>query len=216
MRPSIRCCLAVFCSCLTFNALIGCVSYEAKKVSAPEGTSLGSEFFANTGAVEFRCYSLANPDASRLYLGIDPASTDMVPVMLKVANNGSSPIKLELHDCLLKSIPGGETFGALTLKYACERARRSDVAPVLGAILVFGVAGAFVSGNQVAETNRTLEEDYYRKSFKPALINSQCEGQGIIFFDVPKQKQGLLQTLVIVTTDLNSMQRTETVIDLQR
>jgi hypothetical protein len=211
--PALR---AALCICLIICTIGGCATYETQKISsAPGSSTLSKESSASMGAVSFRCVSLADKDASRNYLGVDPSSTGMVPVFVKVQNNGDHPIKVDCAKCFLTASAGGETFRALTVNEACERARRSD-AHVIAATFAFGMMGAIISGTHVAEVNRTLEQDYYDKSFKPTLLNSGAEGQGVIFFDALGEKQALLRSLVVTTIDVDTMEPRETQLDLPR
>ncbi len=216
MRLSGRLLGAAVCSCLILSITVGCATYETQKnVPASEGGTLSKESSVSAGAVDFRCCSLAEKNTCRNYLGIDPASTGMVPLLLKVQNNGNDPVKIDLTHCFLTTSQEGETFNALALNDACERARRGD-ASVIGAAIAFGAIGAVISGTQTAQANRTLDQDYYDKCFKPTMINAGAKGEGVIFFDAPKEKQDLLRSLIMTTIDVNTMERKETQIELPR
>ena len=54
--------------------------------------------------------------------------------------------------------------------------------------LGFSVLPMLVAADNSARTNRTLEDDYQAKFFKPTLINPGGRGQGLVFFDYPKDK----------------------------
>ncbi len=216
MRLSGQLLRVTICSCLILSLTGGCATYDTQKnISNSESNILGKEYFVTVGDIDFRCCSLAAKDTSQKYLGIDPASTGMVPLLLKVRNNGSNPVKVDLTRCFLANSQGSEIFKALALSDATERARRSDAA-VVGATLAFGMIGGLISGSQTAQANRTLEQDYYDKYFKPTLINTGSEGQGVIFFDTPEEKQSLIRYLVITTIDIKTMDQNETRIQLPR
>jgi hypothetical protein len=141
-------------------------------------------------------------ETAKGYLGISPGAAGMVPVYFKVQNNGDGPIKVEISKAYLSS-GTEETVPCLSLEAACDRARRSD-----GEVMMWGVAfGMFAmmaSASNVAEVNRTIDSDYQQKQFKPALINAGGMGEGVLFFDVPKEKQAEIRSAVLLYSDLGS------------
>ena len=216
MRLPVPICRLTLYSCLIVSATVGCATYDARKVSSiQEISTLCKQSSANMGPVGFRCCSLAGREAGESYLGLDPALAGMVPVLLRIQNNGNNPVKVDLANCFVCTDAREETFKTLTPSEACDRARRND-AHVIAVGIAFGPAGALISGAQAAEVNRTLEQDYHDKSFKPTLISSGFEGQGIIFFDVPKERQLSLNSLIVSTIDANTMEQREVIIDLSK
>jgi hypothetical protein len=138
---------------------------------------------------------LKEKDLAKSYVGIDPAKSSMIPVFMKIANSGDNPIKVDISGSSLITATG-EPFQALSIDEAIEKAIRSD-AEVVGWTIAFGLMGALVSGGNTASTNKSLEEDYHQKSFKPSLINTKSSGEGLVFFYVPVEKQALINAAMI-------------------
>ncbi len=214
MKSRLRRFCSAFCACIALCTVAGCASYDAKNITSVSmrGTSV-KEFATSVDGVDVRCCPLVDREASQKYLGIDPSSAGVIPIFLSIRNNTDSPLKVEVGKCFTATDSRGGIFNALTIGEASERARRSDVVPVVWSSMIFGVAGMIIAGNQVAEVNRTIDQDYHEKSFKPTLINSGFEGKGIIFFDVPKEEQTSITSLVLTTTNLNTMEHKETTLE---
>ncbi len=184
--------------------LIGCASYAPAEKANMTPTDILNRNAAvvNSAPCEFRVVVLKDRELAKNYVGIDPFKSSMIPVFLKVNNYGSDLIKVDIPDSSLSS-DGGESFSSLTIEQAVEIARRSD-AEVVGWYIAFGVMGALVSGSNTASVNKSLEEDYHSKSFKPTLINTKSSAEGLIFFSVPADKQKLLHSVTIQLLDLTS------------
>jgi hypothetical protein len=189
---------------MVFLVFSGCASYEPAKSSGPAATNepKGKEIVARDGSVEVHLVPLFDKERAQPYLGIDPAQSKTMPVLLRVVNNGDEPVKVELQDsCLL--VGEDEQWRTLSLPEAIDRALRSDAA-VVGWGIGFGLIGWMVAADGAAGTNRTLEQDYHAKYFKPTLINAGASGQGVVFFDVPRKGKCHIAAAVVRVRRLNA------------
>jgi hypothetical protein len=193
-----------------------CVTYNVRKLPDPqEGSTTRKESVVAVETAELHCVSLSGKQDSRDYLGLDPASSNMVPVLLRIENHGRFPVKVDLSRTFL-TLTMGENRRSLTLEESCDRARRADAAPVLGAAIMFGLIGAAAGGAQAASANRSLEEDYFQKYFRPTLINSEASGRGVVFFDVPADKQSAITLLTVTLVDVSTGAPTPVTMDFPR
>jgi hypothetical protein len=180
-------------------AVAGCSSYKPARNPEPipgmsDGTS-SNEVIATDESVEVRLVPLFDKEMAKSYLGIDPAKSKMMPALVKVVNTSSSPIKMDLENSYLAVDPN-EHWCTLALGEAIHRGLRSD-AEVVGWMLAFGVPAWYAAAGHAANVNRTLEEDYHEKHFKPMLINGGASGQGVVFFDVPENDARHVSAAVI-------------------
>jgi hypothetical protein len=193
-----------FLSCAIALVLLGCTSYEPAEDSGQEALNENAarEIVASGDSVEVRLVPLFDAERARPYLGIDPSRSKIMPVLLNVANAGPEPIKVELQDSYLSAGPD-ERWRTLALKEAVDRALRSD-ADVFVLGLAFGMPVWFIAADNAAATNRTLEEDYHAKYFQPTLINAGASGQGVVFFDLPRNEKWHVSAAVIRVRQLNT------------
>lgn len=167
----------------------GCSSYKPAENPEPiPGVSDGTdsnEVVAAEESVEVRFVPLFDKERAKSYLGIDPAKSKMMPALVKVVNTNDIPIKVDLENSYLVVDPN-ERWSTLPLGEAIHRGLRSD-AEVVGWMVAFGMPAWYAAADHAANVNRTLEEDYHEKHFKPMLINGGTAGQGVVFFDVPEK-----------------------------
>lgn len=196
--------------------LTACASYKTEKI--PDTLESGvarKESVITIDRVQLHSISLDGTEDRHKYLGLDSASSNMVPLLLSVVNQGSDPLKVDLSRTFLAST-AGENFKSLTLEESCDRARSEGAVPILGATVLFGALGATASGAQVASTNRSLEEDYFQKYFRPTLIGAGSSGRGVLFFDVPADRRQRMLSLVVTLVDLGMGKTTQVRLDLPR
>lgn len=188
-------------------ALAGCSSYEpvgsADSIPGLSNGADANEVMVTDESVEVRLIPLFDREKAKSYLGIDPARSRIMPALVRVVNAGNEPVKVELPDSYLVIDPN-ERWETLTLSQAIHRGLRSD-AEVVGWMIVFGMPAWYAAAGNAATVNRTLEEDYHAKHFKPTLINAGGAGQGIVFFDVEQTRACHVSGAVIrirrLTTD---------------
>ncbi len=184
--------------------LVGCATYEPREGPSPitEDDILRNQVVLSIDSVEFHLAVMRDQQVAEKYLGINPFESNMLPVFMRIHNNGNHIVKINVSKTFFLTT-SGQTYPSLTLGESIERARRDD-AEVLGWAAVFGLVGALASGDQVASANLSLEEDYRNKHFKPTLINSQGSAQGILFFDIPGKEQANISAAVIHVVNLNT------------
>jgi len=197
---SIRKAIRLFCHAALFIHILvffGCATYAPadKAATAPTDILKKNEAVVSSEPYEFHVVVLKDRELAKNYVGIDPFTSSMIPVFMKINNYGDDLIKIDVSGSALLT-DTGEPFSSLKIDEAIERARRSD-ASVVGWTIAFGMVGAFASAGQTTSVNKSLEEDYHGKSFKPTLINSKASGEGLVFFNVPPEKQALINEAII-------------------
>jgi hypothetical protein len=204
MNPSYRSfvCLGVLSTVLA--VLSGCTSYEPAKSrgAAPVNEANVKEIVVHDGSVEVHLVPLFDKARAQPYLGIDPAESKIMPVLLRVVNSGAAPVKVELQDSYL-AVGQDAQWRTLSLPEAIDRALRSDIG-VVGWGIGFGLVGWAIAADSAASTNRTLEQDYQAKYFKPTLINGGASGEGAVFFDVPQKGKCHIGAAVVRVRQLNA------------
>lgn len=191
---------------MMFLLFTGCASYEPAKHPDPAASSgeISKEIVATADSIELRLIPLFDAERAKPYLGIDPATSRIMPAVLKVTNTGNEPIRVDLQDSSLR-IGDNERWATLSLTEAIDRALRSD-AHVVGWTIALGLPAWLISADQAAATNQTLEQDYHAKYFKPTLINAGGTGQGVVFFDVPRKSECRISAAMIRLRKLDTDQ----------
>jgi hypothetical protein len=199
---------------LLLHGLTGCSSYEPASSREPlseEGWKK-DERGVTQDSLEIRFTLLADPKISRRLVGITPANARMVPGLLEVSNDSNEVVRVDLAGARLLQ-ESGKDLPSVALDEAIHRALRSD-AEVMAWGLGFGVLPMLVAADNSARTNRTLEEDYHAKSFKPTLINPKGKGQGVVFFDYPRGRAPKIHRVVIPVARLTTKDSVEVKIEL--
>jgi hypothetical protein len=192
------CCASAF---LLVFLLIGCTSYTPANFTSADLLQRNEAVVKSEGR-EIHVVVLKDRRLARNYVGIDPVRSSMVPVFMKIINAGNDIVKVDIPGTSLLT-DAGESFHSLTIDQAIEKAMRSD-AEVVGWTMAFGITGALASGSKAASANKSLEEDYHNKSFKPTLLNTKSSGEGLVFFHVPAEKQALINAIAIQLFNLQS------------
>lgn len=177
--------------------LIGCATYSPSERAnlTPTDILKKNEAVVSSESCEFHIVVLKDKDIAKSYVGIDPTQSSMIPVFMKIANSSNHLVKVDISGSSLLT-DAGEPFQSIPIDEAIEKARRSD-AEVVGWTIAFGLMGGLVSGGNTASINKSLEEDYHQKSFKPSLINTKSSGEGLVFFYVLAEKQALINAAII-------------------
>jgi hypothetical protein len=197
---------------MLISLVVGCATYQPEKSAAIKDDILKERTTYNDHLFEIQLISLKDKEKAKAFVGIEPEESDMVPVFIKFQNKGNDPIKLDLSQTFLNS-KSGENFQSLSIEASIDRARRSD-AEVVAWTVGFGLIGAIASGSNTATVNRSLEEDYHAKYFKPTLINGNCAAEGLLFFNVPRDKQSEIKNASLSVLNLNSNNKASISVDL--
>jgi len=187
-----------------FLTLSGCTSYGPAKHPelAPPSEGSADEIVAGDSTFEIHFVPLFDKERANAYLGINPARSKIMPALVKVVNLDKQPIKVDLRGSYLVVDPN-EHWNSLELGEAIRRALRND-AEVVGWMFAFGLPAWYAAAGNAANTNRTLEQDYHAKYFKPTLINAGASGQGVVFFDAPQQGEYHISAAVIRVRKVNA------------
>jgi hypothetical protein len=195
----------------------GCVSY--KPVELKENEIIKKGVVAKIDSIEVSFIWLADRQVAMNYVGIDPQKSNMLPTFIKISNCGNKVIKVDLaRSHLVTEL--GEELRSLSVEESIDRAKRSDAAVVawtlgLATISYVAAGGAMiVAGNATTSVNRTLEEDYHNKYFKPTLINAGGCAQGIVFFGFPAKKQTKIILAVIQIKNIDTNEEKKVYINL--
>jgi hypothetical protein len=182
--------------------LSGCATYEPTEKPIALNTNLDQKVAQLTGdGLEMRVLDLREQQLAKGYVGIDPQRSGMLPLLLKVRNDTDRILKVDLAQSALVA-GSGESFPYLSTELSIERARINDAQNV-GWTLAFGLMGGLVSGSKTAAANQSLDDDYRKKCFKPTLVMTRNTGEGIVFFDVPGDKQATIVSLELLITDID-------------
>lgn len=199
-------CIALYVQLISL--MIGCASYET--VETKEKEPVKNEIFVNVNSLNIHFVSLANRNLAMNYVGIDPERSSMLPMFIKIINRGNEVIKIQLSESYL--VTGtGEICRSLSVEESIDRAKKSDAEVVAWTLALAPIADVVMLGAMHANTsaNRTLEEDYHDKYFKPTLINAGGSAQGIVFFVFPTTKQTkiILAIIQIKSIDTNEVKK---------
>lgn len=193
--------------------LAGCATYKAQKIPLAQASGgLKNEVLLTVDSIEVRCVSLGKEEDCQTYFGVD-SSADMLPVLVRIRNDTGNPLKVNLSSSYLITSSGARCR-LLSLEESFGRARRGE-GSVEAAAVAFGVTGVLVSGSQTAKANRSLEQDYHEKYFKPTLINTGGQGEGVLFFDVAGIEDVHVGSLTITLLDVSTNETRELRIELQ-
>jgi hypothetical protein len=133
-------------------------------------------------------FPILDDKLAKTNVGVTPSASGMLSVFVRVENGAENPVKVDLANSFL--LINGEKYPSLAAESAVERAQRGDAVPVAGMTVLFGLIGGIATGSVIATGNRTIEEHYQEKSFKPTLINTKSCGSGLVFFEFSKEKTG--------------------------
>lgn len=183
-----------------FGLLFGCASYETLKKQDTSDDGF-KEIIISEDSITVHYFPYIDSILCKKHLGIKPSRAQMIPSLLKIENNSTKIIKVNIEKCTLNI--SDEKCSPLELEDAINRARRSG-AEVVAWQVGFGLIGWSIAANNVTSTNRSLEEDYHSKYFKPTLINSGKTAQGIIFNQLPSVKSYRNGNFNLNITDLSS------------
>jgi len=183
-------------------AAMGCASYEpVRKGALSEEPS--REVVVSRDSVTIHYFPYIDSSLCSYFLGIKPARTGLAPSLLKIENNGPGILKVNLDKCVLEV--GGDQCAPLAIDEVLARARRGG-AEVVALQLGFGIGGMLAGANNVTSTNRSLEEDYHAKYFKPTLISPGKTAQGAVFNRFPDKTNFHNCVYHLNMTDLSSQE----------
>jgi hypothetical protein len=201
--------LIVTISSLVCFIIIGCATYKPLNKANQISTQnlIKNAIIRSEGKINIHISIIEDKELAKKYFGIDPLKSKMVPVAIKIDNNGEEIIKLDILSCHLVT-DTNVNYYALSIEEAITRALRSD-ASVIGWTIGFGLVGGLIAGDKAASTNKTLEEDYHAKYFKPTLINRGSSGEGIIFYDFSEKVFNHIESSVITISKLGSEEKVQ-------
>jgi len=170
----------------------GCASYKpaANTQTLYERISKAITTELSTGSdhIRMQVFPILDDKLAKTNVGVTPSASGMLSVFVRVENGAENPVKVDLANSFL--LINGEKYPSLAAESAVERAQRGDAVPVAGMTVLFGLIGGIATGSVIATGNRTIEEHYQEKSFKPTLINTKSCGSGLVFFEFSKEKTG--------------------------
>ena len=133
-----------------FGLLGGCASYETLKKQDTQDDGY-REIVTTQDSITVHYFPYIDSILCKKYLGIKPRSSQMIPSLLKIENNSSKIIKVNLEKCTLNI--SNEKCAPLELEEGLNRARRSG-AEVVAWQAGFGLIGWSIAANNVTSTNR--------------------------------------------------------------
>lgn len=170
--------------------------------------TIGDRYFASSvNDISLRVVPLS-PEVAKSYLGIDVAKDEMLPVFLEFENGREAPIRIDEAWMSVETTSGVECR-SLPIVESTSRALRGGKAEIVAvfASALFGVVGMLVASDGLDKhttVNRRIEEDYDAKKLQPAILITDAEAQGVVFFDMKDCRDGELARLTLKFTDLQS------------
>ena len=190
----------ILCVSVIFSLVGGCASSSAMKRPASHDEGY-REIVVTQDSITVHLFPYIDSALCGKYLGIKPSSAHMIPSLLRIENNSSKILKVNLNKCSFSI--AGKACLPLEPEDAFDRAKRSGAEVVVWQ-LGFGIIGASMAANNVTSANRSLEEDFHSRYFKPTLINSGKTAQGIIFNQYPSGNSFHDCIFTLNMTDLSS------------
>lgn len=146
---------------------------------------LSTELSAAKGNIQIKVYPVLDDELAKYLVGVTTAESEMHAAYVVVTNDNDYPVKIDLPHAAFDT--AGGRFPALSTEVAIQRAVKNDTGPVVASWLFFGVVGALIVGSNTTQGNMTIEEHYWKNSFKPTMINKKSSGKGYVFFKVTEK-----------------------------
>jgi hypothetical protein len=191
--------------------LLACLACAPTQRASFQDPSLGDErvITGPAGPVACRAALLDTYAQSRHYFGFE--SRELVPVVL-ACTGVAAALRVEVERAEACSIRG--PLPVVPVDRVIEEARKSWVGPTVVLAVLFGVAGlapALASGAVADQENRSIEQDFHAKAFRPRVLNPGEEGFGAIFFRIGVRTERV-EAVTLSIVDLASGQRTQVVL----
>jgi len=186
--------------------LVACSTYHVQPVDSAE--TVGSRYLdTSVKDISLRVVPLA-PEEAKSYLGIDVEKDEMLPVFLELENGREAPIRIDEALMSVETTSGVECR-SLPIEESTSRALRSGAGEVVAfyASAGFGLVGMLIASDGLFKhtaVNRTIEEDYDAKKLQPAILITDAEAKGVVFFDMRDCQDGDPARLTLKFTDLQS------------
>ncbi len=187
-------------------ACFGCVSYAPATLDEPP---LGDERILESpaGAVVCRAALLETDSQSQRFFGFEVSRVRLLPAVL-ACKSAAPALRVEVEDA--KACGAWGRSAVLPIDQVITQARHSMVGPAF-ATLAFGLVGGIAAGAPIDSANRSIEQDFRAKEFRPRVLNPGDEAFGAIFFRLAQGSERAA-AVVISTVDLASGERTEIVV----
>lgn len=156
--------------------LSGCSTYRSNKYTT--GTFKNYQEEKNGLSVGFD--PIVDTEKSEWYLNLKPAKYDLLPIFITVINKSDSIKKIDVDDSHLTNNLKQGKYESLGIEKAVKMLQASGWIPSL----LFGLPGSIAAG----EMEKEKDNDFCRKAFSPRILNPGSRGEGIVFFDVPKEE----------------------------
>jgi hypothetical protein len=171
--------------------------------------------------LEVSLEEFASANKSRQAFDADVAPNGILPILLKIENNGTQSYRIQEH--VISAYLGNQPLGSLGGETAASQSANSEYAgKALGwtvaagpfAILLWPVTiGA--SAAHTASVNRRIEQHFESLKFNDALLKPNQTAAGFVYFKLPSGAQKLEKLRVeLVPSEENSGRRLEFVLPL--
>jgi len=146
---------------------------------------------------------------SRRAFDADIASYGVLPLLLRVENNGTREYKVDRSE--IKALLGGQ---ALRPIYGYEAAKQGASREYVGKALVntamwgplgmfFGLPTIIASASHTREVNKKIEQHFENMEFADAMVKPNETIAGFVYFRLPESSQQLENLKVELTVEAN-------------
>lgn len=155
--------------------LAGCSTYGSKKYTK----DVFRNNYINKGDFFVEFDPIVDQEKSIWYLNLPPAKYDLLPVFISIVNKGESVKKINIDASYLIDNSTNNKHESLSVEEAVQMLQTSGWVPTL----LFGLPGSVGAGS----AEKAKDDDFYRKSFKPRMLNPSARGEGVVFYKVSKK-----------------------------
>ena len=213
--------LAATSSCICIWVASGCASFEPGLRYQDLARARQPTVKQMKEGLEISLEEFASANKSRQAFDADVAPNGILPILLKIENNGTQTYKIQ--ERVVSAYIGNDLLGSLGGETAASQSANSEYAgKALGwtvatgpfAILLWPVTiGA--SAAHTAAVNRRIEQHFESLRFNDALLKPNQTAAGFVYFKLPSGVKKLEKLRVEVTpSEENSANKLEFVLPL--
>ncbi len=178
--------ISVFMTCL----LAGCASYTPTIARLdPSGPNVGKAAY---GDLMVYIEEYATPEKSEVAFDTDMADEGVLPLLIRVDNNGKDPWEVKAADILVR---GDTELKALGPAEAADKASRGAVGRAIGWSLIVPIIGIPVavvaSAAHTKKVNKQMVYDFSNRMFEDGAILLNQHRSGFLFFELEEGRKDL-------------------------
>lgn len=159
---------------IPFLILSGCSTYGSRKYTTDAFKNYGVE--KNGLFVQFG--PIMDKERSIWYLNLPPAKYDLLPIFITIVNKSNSIKKIDIDGSYLMDNSMQVKYESLSVERVVNMLQASGWVPSV----LFGFTGSVLAGS----AEEAKDDNFYRKVFRPRILNPNGRGDGVIFFKVSR------------------------------